>query len=75
MEWLKPHLEGWTVKHVIKARRLYMVDYKIMDGLSCKTDRIMPAPMALFFFTEEKQLKPLAIQLTQSSSGGNLVIN
>ncbi|VDN37730.1 unnamed protein product [Dibothriocephalus latus] len=44
-EWIKPHLEGWTLQQTIVAKRLYVVDYAIMRGLHCRPGR-------LFLFTD-----------------------
>lgn len=37
-EMLKPYLEGWTLKQIIDARRLFIVDYKILEDLPTKDD-------------------------------------
>ena len=38
-EMLRPFLEGWTVKQIIEAKRLFIVDHKILEGLPTKDDR------------------------------------
>lgn len=72
-DWLKPYLEGWTLTQIIGANRLFIADFRIMGGIECKKNRTMCAPLALFFFTEKHQLKPLAIQLNQEIKEGNPV--
>ncbi|CAH8564532.1 unnamed protein product [Dicrocoelium dendriticum] len=62
---LKPYLEGWTLRQLVSANRLYLLDYSIMRGLSCKRDRTLCAPLVLLLHTEKRQLKPIAIQLDQ----------
>lgn len=37
-EMLKPFLEGWTLKQIIEAKRLYFVDLKILEDLPTKDD-------------------------------------
>ncbi|PAA89542.1 hypothetical protein BOX15_Mlig001506g7, partial [Macrostomum lignano] len=74
VEWLKPHLEGWTLQHILDARRLFIVDYAIMEGVECKNGRQFCSPMALFFWTERLQLVPLAIQLNQTVGPASPVI-
>ena len=37
-EMLRPFLEGWTLKQIIEAKRLYYVDLKILDNLPTKDD-------------------------------------
>ena len=38
-EMLRPFLEGWTVKQIIDAKRLFICDYKILEDLPTKNDR------------------------------------
>ena len=38
-EMLRPFLEGWSVKQIIDAKRLFMCDYKILDNLPTVDDR------------------------------------
>ncbi|KAA0193614.1 Arachidonate 5-lipoxygenase [Fasciolopsis buskii] len=61
--WIKPHLEGWTLKQLTSANRLYLLDYGIMHGVSCKRGRALCAPLVLLLHTEKRQLRPIAIQL------------
>ena len=37
-EMLRPFLEGWTLKQIIEAKRLFMVDLKILEDLPTKDD-------------------------------------
>ncbi|KAK4472581.1 hypothetical protein MN116_003820 [Schistosoma mekongi] len=71
---LKPYLEGWTLRQMVSANRLYILDFHIMQGLSCKRGRELCAPLAIFFYTERRQLKPLAIQLNRNSTDTNAII-
>ncbi|KER21676.1 hypothetical protein T265_15039 [Opisthorchis viverrini] len=69
--WIKPHLEGWTLRQLVSANRLYLLDYRIMRGLTCKRGRSLCAPLALLLHTEKRQLKPIAIQLNQDAGAAN----
>lgn len=33
---LQPFLEGWSLEKVIEAKRLFMVDLKLLEGVPCK---------------------------------------
>ncbi|CAH8480629.1 unnamed protein product [Heterobilharzia americana] len=72
--WLKPQLEGWTLRQMVAANRLYMLDYHILEGLSCKRGRELCAPLAVFFYTEKRQLKPIAIQVDRNSNDTSSII-
>ncbi|XP_038045097.1 uncharacterized protein LOC119719671 [Patiria miniata] len=72
-EMLKPLLEDLTVQEAIDAKRLYIMDYKILKDLPCSYDRKICAPIGLFFVNKEKNLMPVAIQLFQDSADDNPV--
>lgn len=72
-DWILPHLEGWTLQQTLVARRLFYVDYAIMRGLHCRQGRMITAPLALFFYTEKRQLLPLAIHLDPESGDDRTV--
>jgi len=38
-EMLRPFLEGWTLKQIIDAKRLFLVDMKILEKISTKDNR------------------------------------
>ena len=46
-EMLKPFLEGWSLKQIIEAKRLFYVDFKILDDLKTKDDNEVIAPYYL----------------------------
>ena len=48
-EMLKPFLEGWSLKQIIEAKRLFYVDFKILDDLKTKDDNEVMAPVQLLF--------------------------
>ena len=37
-EMLKPFLEGWRLSQILTAKRLFMMDLRILDGLVTKDD-------------------------------------
>ena len=38
-EMLRPFLEGWTLKQIIDAKRLFLVDLKILEKIPTKNNR------------------------------------
>lgn len=70
---LKPLLEGLSIQEAIDAKKLYYIDYKVLEGLPCPDNRIVPAPLALFFVNSEGNLMPVAIQLFQKPARDNPV--
>ena len=68
---------GHSLEEELKEGRIYMVDYKILEGISTgwkgkvesddPDDKLEVAPaMALFYVNHEDQLVPIAIQLGQT---------
>jgi len=45
-EMLKPYLEGWTLKQIIGAKRLFYVDLSILNDLPTKDN--MPVRYLLY---------------------------
>ncbi|ELT89495.1 hypothetical protein CAPTEDRAFT_172669 [Capitella teleta] len=72
-DMLRPFLEGWSLKQIIEAKRLFVADYKILEDLPTKDDRPLCAPIGLFFVTGDKNLVPIAIQLYQDIAPDNPV--
>ncbi|XP_064618823.1 allene oxide synthase-lipoxygenase protein-like [Lineus longissimus] len=72
-EMAAPFLEGLSLDQALKAKRIYKVDLKILEGLEPKGDYVIPVPIALFFVTNDKSLLPIAIQLFQQKGPGNPV--
>ena len=48
-EMLRPFLEGWTLKQIIDAKRLFIVDMKILDKLPTKDNRPVMAVLPKTF--------------------------
>ncbi|ESN98770.1 hypothetical protein HELRODRAFT_66521 [Helobdella robusta] len=72
-EMLRPFLEGWTMKQIIEAKRLYVVDLKILKNIKTVPGHKVCAPIGLFFVTGDKQFVPIAIQLFQNIAPNNPV--
>ncbi|CAH1776780.1 unnamed protein product [Owenia fusiformis] len=72
-EILRPFLEGWPLPQIIEAKRLFIVDYKILQDLPTVNNNPLCHPIALFFLTGEKELLPIAIQLKQKMGADNPV--
>ncbi|XP_060063502.1 polyunsaturated fatty acid 5-lipoxygenase-like [Ylistrum balloti] len=71
---VKQSLEGVTLAEAIQAKRLFIVDYEILDGVPCGRDEsVICAPVALFFVNGKRKLMPIAIQLFQSPGKDNPV--
>ncbi|KAJ8030541.1 Arachidonate 15-lipoxygenase B [Holothuria leucospilota] len=70
---LWPFLEGMSIQEAIDARKLYYIDYKILENLPCPDNRVVPAPIALFFVNGQGKLMPVAIQLFQKPAEENPV--
>ncbi|XP_072043488.1 allene oxide synthase-lipoxygenase protein-like [Amphiura filiformis] len=71
-EMVQGILGGMTVNEAIGKKKLYMIHYGILKDLPCsELNKVMPAPMALFFVNEDKDLIPIAIQLLQEPGSDN----
>lgn len=57
-----------TVDKALQCNRIFIVDLKVLENVPCKEGRTVCAPIALFYLDKEKNLLPLAIQLSQRSS-------
>ncbi|XP_059160839.1 polyunsaturated fatty acid 5-lipoxygenase-like [Physella acuta] len=68
---LRPFLEGLNISQAIAQKRLYICDLHLLDGLTCKENRKLCSPIALFFVGASRKLKPVAIQLFQKPGETN----
>uniref|UniRef100_A0A6A7FU73 Lipoxygenase n=1 Tax=Hirondellea gigas TaxID=1518452 RepID=A0A6A7FU73_9CRUS len=66
-------LEGLSLEEALEQNRIFICNLKLLDGLQCKDDRVLCAPMVLFFLNDKKDLMPVAIQLMQSKGPDNPV--
>ncbi|XP_071505993.1 allene oxide synthase-lipoxygenase protein-like [Diadema antillarum] len=62
---LAPLLEGMTIAEALEKKRLFILDYEILKDLPCTDGRSICAPMCLFFVNKDRNLMPVAIQLSQ----------
>ncbi|XP_071803307.1 allene oxide synthase-lipoxygenase protein-like [Asterias amurensis] len=72
-DMVKPIMEGMTLKQAIEKKKLFIVNYEILKDLATTDNRLVCAPMALFFVDNTNTLMPVAIQLFQDPSNDNPV--
>ncbi|KAK3594458.1 hypothetical protein CHS0354_024901 [Potamilus streckersoni] len=72
-ETLRPFLEGWTLQQVIDAKRLFICDLHLLDGIKHREGFYVCSPVALFLMNGNHQLVPIAIQLYQNKGQNNPV--
>ncbi|XP_077984767.1 polyunsaturated fatty acid 5-lipoxygenase-like [Glandiceps talaboti] len=71
---LQPLMENLSLKEAISQKRLFIVNHKVMEDLPTPSpERVVCAPIALFFRTKDKTLLPVAIQLFQKKAEDNPV--
>ncbi|KAH9510001.1 hypothetical protein Btru_044809 [Bulinus truncatus] len=68
---MKEFLGGLTIQEAMEQKRLFICDLKILDGLPVKENRVLCAPIALFFLDISKVLRPVAIRLFQKPGPDN----
>ena len=61
---------GGTLASAIDAGRVYLLDYRVLEGIPVKQGRYVCAPLCLLHVDPRGNLMPLAIQLGQSSDAG-----
>jgi arachidonate 5-lipoxygenase len=72
-EMLEPFLEGLSLTLALSDRRIFIVDYEILENCPTRPDIQICEPMALFFLRNDGSLVPIAIQLRQVPSDDNPV--
>ncbi|XP_033639994.1 arachidonate 5-lipoxygenase-like [Asterias rubens] len=70
-EIVGPFLEGLTIQEAIEVKKLYYVDYDILQGLPVKKGTPIISPIGLFFVNKDKNLVPVALQLEQEKGPEN----
>ncbi|CAB3376043.1 Hypothetical predicted protein [Cloeon dipterum] len=72
---IEPFLEGITLKDALQTNKIFIVDFKILDGVPCRAEITskLVAPVALFYLNRRNELMPIAIQLFQEPSDVNPV--
>jgi arachidonate 5-lipoxygenase len=71
-EMLKPFLE-MSLEDALTKKRIFIIDYEIMDGLPIKSGFTMTSPIALFYQQNDGTLIPIAVQLFQKPGVDNPV--
>lgn len=61
---------GETIATAIKAKRLFICDYRALEGISVHDGRYLARPIALFYAGANGKLMPVAIQLYQTPDKG-----
>ncbi|GIY46113.1 allene oxide synthase-lipoxygenase protein [Caerostris darwini] len=72
-EMVEPFLENQTLQEALNNKRIFIVDLEVLQDICCKDDRLLCAPLALFFLNKHKELMPIAIQLFQEKGPDNPV--
>ncbi|XP_067140418.1 polyunsaturated fatty acid 5-lipoxygenase-like isoform X2 [Centruroides vittatus] len=70
---LEPFLEDLSLREALENKRIFIIDYKIMKNLPCKDDKLVCAPIALFYVNHDGEIRPIAIQLFQDRTVDNPV--
>ncbi|XP_060063390.1 allene oxide synthase-lipoxygenase protein-like isoform X2 [Ylistrum balloti] len=72
-DMVKSIIEDLTLQQAMDAKRLFYIDYKVLEGVPCSGGRMICAPIGLFFVNKEGKLMPIAIQLKQKPGKDNPV--
>ncbi|XP_076136453.1 polyunsaturated fatty acid lipoxygenase ALOX15B-like [Alosa pseudoharengus] len=74
-EMVKDSLNGSTLEHEMKNGNIFLVDYKMLDGLMGNVvhgrQQYFAAPLVLLYCNPEKLILPIAIQLMQEAGDEN----
>lgn len=68
-----PFLEGSNLSAALQGKRIFYIDYSILDGCPTAADRVLCAPTALFYHRKKGDLVTIAIQLYQKPADDNPV--
>lgn len=72
-EMVDPFLEGKTLSEVMEMRRIFIIDYEILEDCPVREGFIVCSPIALFYRRDDGKLVPIAIQLFQYKADDNPV--
>ena len=72
-EMVEQLLGGLKLEEAIYRKEIYIVDHKVLHDFTCKEDRTICAPLALFHAKKNGDLLPIAIQLFQEAGADNPV--
>ncbi|XP_064630089.1 allene oxide synthase-lipoxygenase protein-like [Lineus longissimus] len=70
---VEPFLQGKTLTDALKAKKIYICDLKIMEGIPGNNHLKVCQPLALFFVNKAGDIMPIAIQLFQRKAATNPV--
>ncbi|XP_053388344.1 allene oxide synthase-lipoxygenase protein-like [Mercenaria mercenaria] len=70
---LNPFLEGKTLNQALEEKKIFIIDYEILDGLPTKQGFVISSPVALFYQRNDGKIVPIAIQLLQKPGTDNPV--
>ncbi|XP_076063715.1 polyunsaturated fatty acid 5-lipoxygenase-like isoform X3 [Oratosquilla oratoria] len=66
-------LDDLTLEEALEKKKMFICNLDILDGLDCKDDKELAAPIALFYLDKDDKLNPVAIQLRQQKGEDNPV--
>lgn len=72
-EMVEPFLEGLTLADAMTNKRIFIVDYDLLEDCPVKEGHVVCSPIALFFRRDDGKLVPVAIQLFQKKADDNPV--
>lgn len=70
---VEPFLEGKTMEDAMESRRLFIIDYDLLEDCPVKDGHVVCSPIALFYRRDDGKLVPIAIQLFQNKADDNPV--
>ncbi|XP_045181550.2 polyunsaturated fatty acid 5-lipoxygenase-like [Mercenaria mercenaria] len=70
---LKPFLENMSLSQALQKKRIFVIDYEILEHLHPQEGYVMTSPIALFYQRYDGSLVPVAIQLFQKPGADNPV--
>ena len=65
--------DHYSLEQLLSEQRLFLLDYKILQGLQPTFGRFCVAPICLFWVDDTGRLMPLAIQLGQSPAEAKVI--
>ncbi|XP_045180456.2 polyunsaturated fatty acid 5-lipoxygenase-like [Mercenaria mercenaria] len=72
-EMVEPFLEGKTLENALKDRKIFIIDYDVLEDCPTKEGHTVCSPIALFYKRDDRKLVPVAIQLFQHKAEDNPV--
>ncbi|XP_061106273.1 polyunsaturated fatty acid lipoxygenase ALOX15B [Conger conger] len=77
-DMLRPFLpEGSSLEQEMERGTIFLLDYKVLDGVPANTvngkQQYLAAPLCILHYSQQGELKPIAIQLQQTPGAQNPV--